>query len=264
MNTISKIYQKYIKLSPTDEQVVFRDIMRRLHTPILNNWDILVNERDIKPEKEYIDTFDLKNREVIENIGEMEKETISTLLKAGIFKSVEKHRKKIKSHSFIFNKPLVYSFKFKVDNYKLFFELYNQIFKEAKIEKAKNDKAEIHEIAQEPKKKTVNTRETIEFNVKTGVLRFKETGKQILKCRAESIPHELLEIIFTKKDNSVRLRDLKRKISKATTVKNSIKGSIKEEVREILFIVDMNSLELKKEYNMEELLMALAKQKIKK
>jgi len=253
------IYKEYQQLSPIDEQIVFRDMMKRLYTPVLNNWGILSHKRYTKPDKDYLTAFDLKNREVIDYVGGMEKKAMYILAQGGVFKSFGKYHQKMDTSDFRFNKPIVYSFSFELNKPEIFFELYKLIFKED------SDKTDVNIIKENKpsnklKKQMVKTREAIEYNPKTGALRVKETEELIFKCRAESVPRLLLEKIFSGIDNTATLKEIGKKIAKSTTVENSIKGSIKPEIKKLLFITDTYSIELRKEFDMEKLMEILSKQ----
>jgi len=252
-------YLEYQLLSPTDEQVVFRDVMRRLYSPILNNWGILSHKRDIKPEEEYIQIFDLKDWQMVDNIAEIEKKAMYILTKGGVFSGFRPRHEKLelpRKSFFRSESIIVYSFSFTVGKPETFFELYEKIFKSKHSKRENKNNEEIT-----PEK--VNSREGLDFNEKTGVLRIKKTGEEILKCRAESIPRLLLESIFSGENNTVTLNEIRKqkKINPSTTVPNSIKGSIKKGIQEVLFIIDTNSIELKKYFDMDQLLKELTKNK---
>lgn len=93
MNLALQAFEAYQGLSPTDEQLVFRDVMKRLCTPVIRNTCILTTQRDIKPNKEYLETFDLENEKVVDNIFELEKRVIFILGKVGILRNPTKFHK---------------------------------------------------------------------------------------------------------------------------------------------------------------------------
>ena len=111
-------FRSYQKLSPTDEQIVFRDIIHRLYIPIMNNRARLSYKRDTNPKPEYEEVFDLSNSAVINRIYKMEKKVFTILMDKGILSDSQDH---------LYGKEL--SFTFSIRDKEGFIELYNLIVK---------------------------------------------------------------------------------------------------------------------------------------
>lgn len=178
MESSKKVFEVYTALSPTDEQVVFRDVMKRLYTPIVNNWCNLRPERMTKPDKEYTETFDLTNREVIDYIVTMEYRTMLMLNEAGIIEGLGKYHHELKSPHFRFDKPIVYFFSFETCDPQAFSDLYNQIFVGSALGEVDNP------------------RDHIRFDEIGGKLRLKGTDKILIGVQYGKKPSQILRKLF--------------------------------------------------------------------
>ncbi len=183
MNGINETFQAYQHLSPTDEKIVFRDVMRRLYAPIIHNWGILSEKPLIKPEDEYIKAFDLSVRDVIDHIGTLEYQAMIMLAEGGVFSDLRKVHAEYHSKYFRINKPLVYRFAFKVANKEVFIDLYEQIFDEDE---------------------QINPRTALDYNEMEGVLRVRKSGNTLVKVQYGKKPDLILREIFKKGEDIVR------------------------------------------------------------
>jgi len=250
MDSVELAFRAYQELSPTDEQVVFRDMMKRLYTPVLNNWGILSHKRYTKPDKDYLTAFDLKNREIIDYVGEMEKRAMYILAQVGVFKSFGKYHQKMDTSDFRFNKPIVYSFSFELNKPEIFFELYKLIFKESPENAVIVEPTEPQ--SKPPKKKMVNPRIFLEFDDLTYKLRVKDTDKVATSVQRGMKPLEILMGIFIEGKNLFKISELKDKKIPSSTTMASILG--KNKIYPIIFEIGRDYVRLRKNVDKEAVL----------